>query len=171
MGGSTQEHDRLKTQEHTAQLMTEGFTTGDWYLTLGFFPDRCPRNPEAARYFLKVDFTNRLRAQRKQQGLSTRYMNALRWETGGMPPEFHYVLSYGPEALEDLKRLWPYGPVIRRTLGEMGPLDKVGRELYRIGLSAVEKGGNAVQRSNRFGEWRTKRRFPSSDELRRRAAM
>lgn len=157
--------------EHIARLLEEGFQPDDLFLTLGYFPGRQPSSREAALYFLKTDFIQRLQRERKAQGVPCAYLYGLRWAADDMPPEFSIVLSRGPETVEQLRRLWPYGVVICRPLREMGPLPQLAHRLYLDAQSDTGRRSVPIRHSRYLGPQCKQRRYQTASELRERAAL
>lgn len=165
------EYYRPRAVDHVARLLEEGFDRDALFVTLGYLPGRQPKSRETAVYCFKVDFIQRMQQERKRQGISCAYLYGLRWELDGMPPEFRLVLSFGPESVEKLENLWPYGPVICRPLRDMGPLPQLASRLYLDALSGPEPVRLPIRHSTHLGPNCLRRRYQAAPELRKRLGM
>ena len=169
--GWKHEYYQPRAVEHIARLLEEAFAPDDLFITLGYLPGRQPRNRAAAVYFLKTDFIQRIQRKRKAQDLPCAYLYGLRWEVDGLPPEFSLVLNRGSETGEQLRRLWPYGPVICRPLREIGALPRLAYRLYVDALRGAEGRIVPIRHSIHLGPQCRERRYQTVSELRERAAM
>lgn len=121
---------RKRVSRELAQVLATCFEENAKVIYLTYAPGQDPKDYQKAVCQAKNDFLRPLRYYRKKEGTFFYYLRTTRHAVRELPTEHRFVINAGNESADELRGIWPYGPVLIQTLGEQGCRSEFARELF-----------------------------------------